>query len=202
MPLPNTANLNEIVSFLEETVGFNQNAELSSVIGSPTTPNDNIASQILTLQNEKETLATNLTSKGQASVPTEDLLALINKVGQINVGSRVSTGFVNASTNQAGFRLYRNSSSQINLYPVTVTLNFRPRLVVLYTLTNNIGSVTTYFELSLSGTSNFITLQQNTSSNGATYLFSNNVGAAYVNDTGFSLPVYGSGISAYYFAVE
>ena len=201
MPLPNTANLNEIVSFLEETVGFNQNAELSSVIGSPTTPNDNIASQILTLQSEKETLATNLTSKGQASIATEDLSSLVQKVSNINTGSRVATGFVNRS-GSGSYYYYRSTSSFVTVNSVTASLPFRPRLIVVYNISNRVDGVTTFFSLSLGGTSNFVTASYARDASFDNYLFRIDSGAAYVNETGFRLPIFGGGTECYYFAVE
>lgn len=64
----------------------------ASVVGSPLLATDTQAQLQTKTQTIKNTLATNLTAKGQSSVGTETLTALANKVANVNIGKKWASG--------------------------------------------------------------------------------------------------------------
>ena len=115
MPLNENAKLSDVISALSDTQGINQKAELASVIGSPATASDNVATQITKLQTAKDTLATNITSKGVTASQTDAVSVLADKVGQIVIGKRWASGTF--------------SSGSTSL--VVSNLNFTPSIVIV-----------------------------------------------------------------------
>jgi hypothetical protein len=75
-----------VETVLDELFQFANNGktDIASVIGSPATSGDTFATLKTHIQNNKNTLATNLTNKGQSSAGTETLSSLVGKVANIS----------------------------------------------------------------------------------------------------------------------
>lgn len=95
----------------------------SSVVGSPLLSSDTSDDLQSKTQTIKNTLATNLTIKGQTSVGAEPLGELADKVALVNTGKRWATGTGTALSN---FRAFTVSG-----------LDFRPSLVIVEIDANN-----------------------------------------------------------------
>jgi hypothetical protein len=183
-----TTNKNTIVEAINELFTFANDGKssIAAVIGSPATNGDTFATlanhitnhksslanslgsgssadslQTLVstrLQELKNTLATNLTNKGQTANGSETLLSLINKVANVNTGKKWATGTV--ASDSSGM--------------VTVNgLNFKPTVIFVWRMNSyiscyceNVGSNTYLY-------------------NGTTYPITYNGG--YVNSTGFKI---------------
>lgn len=94
----------------------NHKSSLANSLGSGSSA-DSLQTLVNTrLQGLKNTLATNLTNKGQTAKGTETLLSLINKVAAINTGKRFATGTVTQVLNQ----------------PIAVSgLSFTPSVIII-----------------------------------------------------------------------
>lgn len=101
------------------------------------------------LQVIKRTFATNLTSKGQSSVGTETLTALVNKVANIATGKKWASG---VKTSSSGRLTYSG-------------LTFRPKLIVAYSSSDN--TYLLYEEYS--GSPNYINYVSMRASNDSNY---------------------------------
>ena len=127
--LPSTATIKDIIAALQTLECINQKADLAAVVGSPAVSTDDVANIISKLQIAKNTLAANLTAKGQAASGSEGVQSLADKVGAYN-GKRWAGGTftINASgtvtISGLGFKpnyvmVYQNntkSSFDINVY--------------------------------------------------------------------------------------
>ncbi len=91
-----TTSKTSIVSALNElfTNANNGKTDIASVVGSPATSGDTFAQLKTHIQNSKNDLATNLTAKGQSSVGTETLDALVDKVALVSTGRKYASGTV------------------------------------------------------------------------------------------------------------
>ena len=67
---------------------------LAAVIGSPAAATNTFTQLKDYIQTDKNTLATNLTNKGQISAGTETLAALVAKVANVNTGKKYASGTV------------------------------------------------------------------------------------------------------------
>lgn len=92
----NTTAKDNLVNAVNELFTFANDGKTkwSSVIGSPLVSTDTFTQMQTKTQTIKNTLATNLTAKGQSSVGTETLTALVNKVGNIATGKEFAQGTV------------------------------------------------------------------------------------------------------------
>lgn len=99
----------------------------SSVVGSPLVSSDTSTSMQTKTQTIKTSLASKLTAKGQSSVGTETLTALVNKVSSISTGKKTASGRVTNSWD----------SSTISLSGI----GFRPTIIFVRILdgTDGIG---------------------------------------------------------------
>lgn len=112
-----TTNKASIVGALNElfTNANSLKSDWAGVVGSPLLANDTSAQMKSKTQTIKNTLATNLSAKGQSSSGTEALTALVNKVANVNTGKKFATG-----------------TTAISKTSVNVTgLSFRPTIIVL-----------------------------------------------------------------------
>ncbi len=92
-----------------------QKTKWASVIGSPLSSSDTSSVLQSKTQTIKNTLASNLSAKGQAAIGTETLTNLVNKVASVNTGKKYATGTINPTS-----------------FPITVTgLSFQPAIVRL-----------------------------------------------------------------------
>ncbi|MEK3745860.1 hypothetical protein NST23_24615 [Brevibacillus sp. FSL K6-0770] len=115
--LPSASTIKDIIAALQAMECINQKADLFSVIGSPALITDEVATLITTLQNQKNSLAANITVKGTVAVGTETIKSLVDKVASLPV-KRSATGSFTATAAYSDY---------------TVTgLAFKPTLVFLY----------------------------------------------------------------------
>ncbi len=110
---------------LDELFTFADNGRkgIVSVVGSPATNSDSFDTLKSRIQTDKNTLATNLTNKGQTSAGAETLAALVSKVVNINTGRKWASGTA--------------ISTQITSYVVGIAvsgLGFKPNIIICYSL--------------------------------------------------------------------
>jgi len=94
----------------------------AGVVGSPLLTTDTQAQLQTKTQTVKNTLATNLTAKGQPTVGTESLTALANKVASVNTGKKWASG--------SGLSV---SGGELSIR----TLAFRPNFIIANGTSNN-----------------------------------------------------------------
>jgi hypothetical protein len=104
------AVLNELFQFAN-----NGKTDIATVIGSPATIGDTFATLKTHIQNIKNTLTTNLSAKGQSSVGTEALAALVAKVANISTGKKWASG---------------NATSPFTTTMAITGLTFTPSIVI------------------------------------------------------------------------
>lgn len=111
------------------TSADNGKKDIASVIGSPATSNDSFSQLKTHIQNNKNQLATSLTSKGQAAVNSESLQSLIAKVGAISTGKKVASGKVMANQTIVTHELFNGRT--VDTRTITVNgLSFQPSVVI------------------------------------------------------------------------
>jgi hypothetical protein len=86
MPLDNTATIKDIIAKLQSLEGINAKADLASVVGSPATEMDTIATINSIIQDAKNDLATKM---ADGSIGTEPLQTL---VGNLSIGKKWASG--------------------------------------------------------------------------------------------------------------
>lgn len=111
--------LNELFTFANDG-----KSKWSSVIGSPLVSTDTFSSMQTKTQTIKNTLATNLTAKGQSSAGTETLTALVNKIANIQVGGRFAKGTQSIKFTEFGGAEFNNLKIR--------NLAFKPSVVYTY----------------------------------------------------------------------
>lgn len=191
--LSNNATLTEVISELQQLQGINQKVELSSVIGAPTISTQNLTQQIASLRSSKTKLSDTLTSKGIESLNTESISDLVDKVDTLS-GVRYASGSVTsvANVDRIEFESYNSSTATYSLPFITVPLNFKPTRVSITPVENGTTSQKSdyYSEYSNLTDVTFINTVINSQSNQlAGYGLKSNVRGAYINETGFRLPV-------------
>lgn len=91
----------------------------SSVVGSPLVASDTSVTMQSKTQTIKTSLASKLTAKGQSSVGTETLTALVDKVASISTGKRLAIGSVSVTWGVDGFTVsglaFRPNKIYINI---------------------------------------------------------------------------------------
>lgn len=150
----NTTAKDNLVNAVNELFTFANDGKTkwSSVIGSPLASSDTFTQMQTKTQTIKNTLATNLTAKGQSSVGTETLTALANKVSNIVTGKTFATGTVFTNT-VTGSMSFNPSAIVINLPNIGVSFVFIRPLSngnfyrVGTTNTQNNGTVTNSFTM-------------------------------------------------------
>lgn len=116
----------DVESVLNELFTFANNGKTdwANVIGSPLLPTDTFAQMKSKTQTLKDTLATNLTNKGQTASGTETLQSLINKVANISTGKKwaagsgFGSGFGNGSSFTVSGLSFRPGAALIRLRDV------------------------------------------------------------------------------------
>lgn len=173
---------------LEELFTFADDGKtnIATVVGSPATV-DNTFSQLQThIQNSKNTLATNLTDKGQTSAGTEPLQALADKVANVNTGKRYLTGTATSSATTVTFKSGNNINNNTN--HVTVTgLTFQPSKINIYKADGS--QVTKFDATSPNDVKIDLTDARTTGTPAASTFLLDGVGA-YVTPTSFRMPTY------------
>lgn len=180
----------------------NAQKAFASVVGSPSAPGDTITKIKNDVQTAKNTLAANLTAKGATAAGTEALSALAAKVANVSTGA---SGTVTASTATASFQ-YANGTGTYNRPFVEVTgLDFKPSFILIEGKNgSSIYPTTLYSEQSVNDYPSVakVTFYDGGTNGSDTYMFKADVLNAYVNDTGFKLPVSNGGISYRWKAYE
>jgi hypothetical protein len=173
-----------VETVLDELFQFANNGktDIASVIGSPATSGDTFTQLKTHIQNRKNELATNLSAKGQASVGTETLDALVDKVALVNTGKKFASGTVTSSASQLSYTWADGSGT--NYAYVTVTgLLFQPSYILLKDASHDRSTV---YDARFVDTHK-ITIGTNRSTN--LYKTVQIQANAYVNATSFRLPV-------------
>ncbi|EPE61270.1 carbohydrate-binding CenC domain protein [Exiguobacterium sp. S17] len=136
----NTTNKTNLVNAVNELFTFANDGKTkwSSVIGSPLLSSDTFTQMQSKTQTIKNTLATNLTAKGQSSVGTETLTALADKVANVETGKKFATGTVTATSNGT------ITLSGLAFSPTIVMVRNSNALAFLTTSANQIYADTTY----------------------------------------------------------
>ena len=96
--------------------GINQKADLASVIGSPSVGTDAFATLVQAIQTQKNTMATNLTAKGQSAVGTETIKALADKIASVDTGKKRASGSFQCGSGT-------NTISGLSFTPSTILAN-------------------------------------------------------------------------------
>lgn len=121
-----TTSKSTIVSAVNElfTNANNLKSDWAGVVGSPLLSSDTSAQLKSKTQTLKNELATNLSAKGQSSVGTETLDALVDKVALVNTGKPIKTG----------------SASSNSTSGMTVTgLGFKPKIIIWWNSVSYVG---------------------------------------------------------------
>ncbi|MGG6311554.1 phage tail protein [Paenibacillus macerans] len=199
-----TANKTNLVAAVNElfTSAGNGKSDWASVIGSPLAVSDTFAQLKSKTQIIKDTMAANLSAKGQTSTGAEALAQLVSKIGQIFQGKKFASGDATCSSMEQQYTRYTSNPSGVAgswLYDLTITgLTFTPSLIFIYTPGAIAG--TSYFtiykaEMNFAGLvdADILFIQINIGSsigagNGQVVKY---MSPAFVNSTGFCLPVSG-----------
>lgn len=197
----NTTNKSNLVASINELFTFANDGKTkwSSVIGSPLASSDTFTSMQTKTQTIKDTLATNLTAKGQSSVGTTSLSTLVGRVANIEVGRKRASGTV-ATSGILPFITRGGSTKNSNVVLVT-GLTFLPTNIILRNINAGKTSATLY-TLNTGDTYEKVAMLSYyidgmTSESFPTNVYRADTGNAYVNSTGFQLPVYVSGTYSY-----
>lgn len=189
MQLPSNASLQDVINELSQLEGINQKSELASVIGSPAAATDTVAQQIVKLQEIKDELAIAITEKGVNTEPGDSLEVMKENVEAISTGEP-AYGVASSNSTQMNFDYY--SSGSVTSYYLEVSgIPFEPSQIVLVPTTNNNTSQITNYYKNLIGRNNYVltSIMNNNRSSYPTTGFKSNSNSAYVNATGFRLPV-------------
>lgn len=127
----NTTAKSNLVAAVNELFQFANDgkAKWSNVVGSPLASSDTFTQMQTKTQTIKDSLATNLTAKGQTSTGAETLTALVNKVSAIVPGRPIASGETTVFS----------TSLNIN------GLSFKPKSLFLFgSLNSSVGGVMIY----------------------------------------------------------
>lgn len=178
-----TTNKTNTVAAINElfTNANSLKSDWAGVIGSPLSSTDTSAQLKSKTQTIKNTLATNLTNKGQSSVGTETLDALAAKVANVSTGKKYATG--NATSASSTEFFYKADGTQVPLYSVTVGgISFKPSHIVLFKYNTSDPYPVSYDKDYIINNGNGVI------SIGTADGYRDQV-PAYINTTGFKLPV-------------
>lgn len=119
--IPLTTNKTDIIGMVNElfTNASNIKSDWAGVIGSPLLATDTSAQLKSKTQTLKNTMATNLSAKGQTSVGTESLNSLINKIPNISTGKKWASGQIPVKTVPLGETL-NNPISGLDFLPSVI----------------------------------------------------------------------------------
>lgn len=183
----------------------NAQRSFAGVVGSPSVPGDTVTKITNDLQTVKNTLASNLTAKGQPSQGTEPVKTLADKVANVNTGKKFANGTVTASSVNGSFQLSSGGAMSSRFAEVT-GLSFKPSFILLESRQSSVSFPTsTYSEQTSNDYPKVVkaTTFGNASHSGAILnTFKGDVSDAYVNSSGFKLPVSQGGIEYKWVAYE
>lgn len=102
---------------------------IADVLGSPTLPSDFISDIASDINSIKNTLATNLTNKGQSASASDTLANLVAKVANVTTGKKWASGSLS-------FGMIYNTMPVAQRTKNVTGLAFKPNLIYLYNLSN------------------------------------------------------------------
>jgi hypothetical protein len=109
MPLDNTATIKDIIAKLQSLEGINAKADLASVVGSPATADDTMATINSILQDAKNELATKMADGSTGAEPLQTL------VGSLSVGKRFASGTATVASSRITIMGLEFKPTQITL---------------------------------------------------------------------------------------
>ncbi len=175
------------------TLANNGKTDIATVIGSPALSSETFAQLKTHIQNGKNTLATNLTAKGQTATGTEALSALATKVASIIVGKRSATGSAFSSATTKSFNNYADSPISLYFVEVVASFGFVPSIVIVQQkMTTNTQSISTSMLVpfgNMEGNDIFAGKSMATTSTTEYRRLKLSAGGAYKNASGFCLPL-------------
>lgn len=159
---------------------------------------EEVLAELFTFANDGKTdIADAVTAMGVSASPSDTFATLATKIGQINTGKKYASGSVTSATSALNFILDDGTSS--SQYYITVTgLTFTPSLIELYYNTNY--DRTFYSSNGQFGSGGSKIAED--IKNSYTPQYFKLTGNAYVNNTGFQMPVMVKGVSYIWRAYE
>lgn len=128
MPLDKTASIKDVITSLQDMQGINAKADLASVVGSPATADDSMATITNTIQQVKNDLADKTEQNN-----TEPLQSLVDNMV---VGRKWASG--NALSSSSTTQFIHPDGSTASLSYLTITsLDFIPSTILLVSRTSN-----------------------------------------------------------------
>jgi hypothetical protein len=190
-----TTDKTTIVSAMNElfTNANNGKTDIASVIGSPATSGDTFAQLKTHIQNSKNDLATNLSAKGQTSVGTETLDALVDKVALVNTGKKWASGTATCGSSVVSFTNIQGGTTTGWLLTVT-GITFKPKYIIAYWKggATSVSDKTVYTEDATDVypfMSHMFSYNAGSTTSYTAYALRNDVSPLSVTSTGFVLPV-------------
>lgn len=159
----------------------NGKKDWANVIGSPLSNTDTFAQLKDKTQILKNTLATNLTAKGQASVGTEPLADLVSKVVNVSTGKKTASGSGTASASYLSF--LTDTGSNNSCYATVTGLTFNPGKIIITFKDGTLFKSAILSSSKIKGATNSLT---RIIGSGAAFQLTGN---AYVNSTSFQIPL-------------
>jgi len=156
----------------------------AGVVGSPLLSTDTQAQLQSKTQTIKNTLATNLSNKGQPSVGTETLTDLVNKVPNINTGKKFAAGTVTSNNTVENYKNASNGAFEGNFSVIVTGLDFTPSFIEIY---KNDRTLAVTYNASKNTASKIVMADNLTSPTGISRTIDERT-IAYANPTGFKLP--------------
>lgn len=132
----NVLSSTNVEDALKELFLFADNGkkDIASVVGSPAVTTNSFTELKTHIQNSKNTLATNLTNKGQASTGSESLSALVAKVVDVNTGKKFASGTAIVSATNIQFKAEANLFLWTYYWSLdTSALTFKPSVIICFT---------------------------------------------------------------------
>jgi hypothetical protein len=184
MPIDNTATIKDIIAKLQSLEGINAKADLASVVGSPATEADSMATINSVIQSAKNDLAGKMGGSASGSQALQTL------VGDLSVGKKWASGSVTSSSSTLAFS--DEGSGTVFKPHVTVSgLDFTPSGVAIY---RSMGLPITFVDTKAPlYNGNSIILNSNS--------YFKISGNAYLNE-GFRLPITTSSATHFWVAYE
>lgn len=151
----------------------------------------------------KTAVAAAITGKGVAASGSDTFPQLATKIGQISTGPKFASGSgANSSNDRLNFETYGGTA--VSRYRIVVnSLTFKPKRIIIWRV--NIGNEQYVFNYNAKTISGLYGCVGESRDNASVYTYrvfeysGSAVGSqAYINDTGFGMPVYNGPEAAYY----
>jgi len=128
MPLDNAVSIKDIITALQTMEGINAKADLASVIGSPATADDTMATLVSLIQQSKNALATKM---NDGSTGAEPLRMLVNR---LFVGKKWASGVAQLGL---AFSFQNINGGNASGKAMTITgIDFKPSRIIAWNIPN------------------------------------------------------------------